>query len=208
MASRRSLCCSLLLICLLALTACGAPADAGRSSPASPAPTSAGVSAPPTTPDTQATPASSRGPARNVPLPVLPEAAKQNTREGFEAFTQYWFDAITYAFETGDTTLLRSLSSEGCKMCDSYLTSVMALHGENGWRLGPRWTVKGFISDLTPDSTGRLVGDFVLEESASISYGADGSPTENRRGGRLPGAQRAYATYSADTWRMVEAGGA
>ena len=45
-------------------------------------------------------------PARNVPVPTLPEAAKEETFEGAKAFMQYWQDSMQYLVQTGDKQYL------------------------------------------------------------------------------------------------------
>jgi hypothetical protein len=52
-----------------------------------------------------------------VPVPVLPEAAKANSKEGLEAFATYWYQALSYAYETGDTTIVSQLSGSNCVFC-------------------------------------------------------------------------------------------
>src|SRR5437899_770958 len=96
MALRRLLFLPTALLALLLLSACGSSPGTGA------APSVTASPSPPPSVDSRPTPASSKGPARNVPKPELPEAAKQNTKEGFAAFTQYWFDTIAYSLETAD----------------------------------------------------------------------------------------------------------
>lgn len=214
MAPRRTLCCSLLFICLFALNACeapaGAPADPGPPSgpPSVSASGSTDGSAQAPSSDPRPTPASSRGPARNVPPPVLPEVAKQNTAEGFEAFTQYWFDTITFGLETRDPIPLTDNSLSDCKMCASYLESIVEARSSDGWSEGPRWSVAGFRSDMSVDPAGRRVGYFYLDESPSADYKASSGRVSESPGGRVSGVQSLYATYQGGRWRVAEAGGA
>ncbi|WP_372498017.1 DUF6318 family protein [Sinomonas terrae] len=175
MAPRRPFCCSLLLICLLLLTGCGTSADADPASASTAASASADASAPPPTPDPRPTPASSRGPARNVPPPALPEAAKQNTAEGFEAFTQYWLDSVTYAFGSGDIEPLKLASSSSCQVCGRFIDQVRQLHDEGGWAAGPSWTVRSFTTDMTRDPSRQFLGRYLGIESTSVDYSSDGS---------------------------------
>ncbi|WP_255732853.1 DUF6318 family protein [Sinomonas terrae] len=209
LALRRLLACFLLFVCLLAIPACGAPADAkGGPSPSDSAtePTAASSSSGPS-PDPRPTPASSRGPARNVPPPVLPEAAKQNTAEGFEAFTQYWFDTVTYGLETGDSRPLREISLPECKMCASYLATIEKSTSLGNWSVGPKWTVSHFTSDLIPDPAGRRAAFFQLDESSSTDHGANGTDTTHS-GGTEMALQAIYAVYKDALWLTAEAGGA
>ncbi|WP_416430255.1 DUF6318 family protein [Paenarthrobacter nicotinovorans] len=47
-------------------------------------------------------PADAKGKAENVPVPVMPELAKENSKAGLEAFIGYWYATYSYATETGD----------------------------------------------------------------------------------------------------------
>jgi hypothetical protein len=96
----------------LALTGCnsgGEPNNGGSASPS--ASESATPSATPTpTPAAAYKPADATGRAQNVPVPVLPEVAKTETKEGLEAFARYWFELLSYSYETGDTKQLEAAS--------------------------------------------------------------------------------------------------
>ncbi|WP_415857369.1 DUF6318 family protein, partial [Sinomonas sp. G460-2] len=153
----------------LGLAACGSgPGDAVPSGTSSSGPSVlSGSSSAPPTPDSRPTPASSRGPARNLPKPVLPEAAKQNTKEGFAAFTQYWLNTVTYAFETGDAKPLTDTSDKSCKVCERFVQDSETLHGRSGWSIGPTWTVQDFSSDMRTDPYQRVLGRFLGIESPS-----------------------------------------
>lgn len=213
MAIRRTLCSALSSFALavfavagaLGLTACGGNADAGASSSASGA-SSEQTATPSPSIDTRPTPASSAGPARNLPKPELPAAAKENTKAGFEAFTQYWFDTVTYALETGDAEPLKSASLVSCKMCASYADSASSARSAGGWRVGPRWAVSGFSSDMKLDPLGQAVGYFVMNESASQVISTDGSVSKSRAAGKIDGAQALYGKFESGSWRTSEAG--
>ncbi|WP_408021452.1 DUF6318 family protein [Sinomonas humi] len=214
MAPRRPFRCSLLLICLLILTGCGAPSDAGAqgagqasASASAPAavPSAASASAA-ASPDPRPTPASSRGPARNVPPPALPEVAKQNTAEGFEAFTQYWFDVATYAFEASSGNELRHISASDCKVCSAYATDIDRIADAAGWAQGPAWNISGFKSNMIRDPLGQVIGYFILDESPSYVFSAEGEPRSSRKGGNSGNAKAAYASFHDGRWVMRQLG--
>jgi len=119
----------------------GAPADPGTASPATAESTSPSPSATPT-PTTSAVykPADASGPAKNVPVPVLPEVAKTETKEGLEAFARYWFELLSYGYETGDTQALTAITSANCIMCER------TREVQNGWHEDGRWLVGGKVS--------------------------------------------------------------
>jgi hypothetical protein len=105
------------------------------SSPGSPAVTSGT-----TAPSGVYKPADAKGKAQNVPVPVMPELAKENTKEGLEAFIRYWYAQLSYVDETGDMSSWLPLISRDCRLCVRLQES-----GEDGYSNG-RWLVGGKIS--------------------------------------------------------------
>src|SRR5215218_7689958 len=116
---------------LLAGCSGGAPADPGTSSPTAAETTSPSATPTPTpTPSAVYKPADASGPAQNVPVPVLPEVAKTETKEGAEAFAKYWFSVLSYAYETGDVALLESLEPPSCAACQKVKEVIRDWHSE------------------------------------------------------------------------------
>lgn len=193
----RSALSALAMASLLTLTACGSgTVDAG----ASPSASASGTPAP--TVDSRPTSASSTGPARNLPKPELPAAAKENTEAGFAAFTQYWFDTATYALETGDVAPLRTVSDAECKVCNGYLKDAST----GGWTIGPRWSSSGFSSDMKLDPLGQAVGYFMLDEGSSTWFDSAGNVAKARDGGNNGKAKAVYAAYANGVWTVRQLG--
>jgi hypothetical protein len=189
---------------LLTLTSCGTvtgapPSSAGMTSPVS-------SSSAPASPDPRPTPASSKGPARNAPKPVLPDAARQNTAEGFEAFTQYWFDTITYGLETGDGEPLRLISLPDCKMCNNYIADADKVARGEVRHVGPRWTISAFEPNMILDPYRRAMGYFFLDESPSQEYGSAGELLKDRAPTLDRDPKVIHATFEEGQWFAAEAG--
>lgn len=139
----------------LLLTGCGTDDDGAAASPSSPAP--AGVSAegsaggsPSASPSpapgsdpaaAEYVPASLDGPAQNVPKPVMPELAREESRDGAQAFLDYWSDAKWYAYQTGDTSFAREIISSACQVCMDELKEIENLYDAGGWAIGGRESV-------------------------------------------------------------------
>ncbi len=81
-------------------------------------------------------PADEQGKAQNVPVPVMPELAKENSKAGLEAFIGYWFQLLSYAYETGDSTMSREFSSPTCALCQHLAKSVEANYTAGRWLSG------------------------------------------------------------------------
>ncbi|WP_427173717.1 DUF6318 family protein [Arthrobacter sp. 92] len=133
------------------LTACsGGTAPGAQATSPAPGPSTSASTTPSLTPTPAAVykPADAKGKAQNVPVPVLPEAAKSQTKEGLEAFAKYWYSTLSYAYETGDTALVMAASGPNCVFCDGLREGVAA-----AWRDG-RWVEGGTID--TPSVTVQL----------------------------------------------------
>jgi hypothetical protein len=148
---------SAVAVSVLALTGCSGGGDpqAGLTASvvASPAQSTAGSASatPSATPTPKPTPvykpADAKGRAQNVPVPVKPPLADKNTKEGLEAFTKYWYQALSYAYETGDTSLVQSLSGPNCRFCSGLAEGL-----ESAWE-GTQWVAGGKIE--TPSVKGK-----------------------------------------------------
>ena len=175
-------------------------------SQASPSPSESSTTPAAPSIDTRPTPASSAGPARNLPKPELPEAAKQNTKEGFAEFTQYWLDSLTYAYETGDTTLFEAASTPDCPTCRSFTAEIKELHAAGGWSVGPRWKVTGFSTSLIADPLGRFKGLYSVTEEPSWRYRGPDSVSKISKGVKEPMPQDIRATFTNGGWQTADTG--
>lgn len=149
---------ALLIVGAFALAGCSSPPDTPATSPpvsASAASEAATTTAPvPVTPAVYK-PATDQGPAENVPFPVLPEKAKEFSREGLIAFTEYWYSTLGYAFETGDPGPMMAVSDPGCRTCNAMKQATVAGHAGGKWISGGKMTVEQPSSDFakTPDGS-------------------------------------------------------
>ncbi|MFI7743468.1 DUF6318 family protein [Kocuria rhizosphaericola] len=133
-----------LVLAALLLTGCGTDDDGAAASPSgAPPPASAASAAPTAAPGPDATPAdyvpaSLDGSAQNVPKPVMPDLAREESRAGAQAFLDYWSDAMWYAYQTGDTSYARDIISPHCEVCLNELSEVEQVYGGSQWLAGGR----------------------------------------------------------------------
>lgn len=201
----------------LVLTGCGPDDDGAAASPSSPA--SAGVAAeetgggspPPSSTSGSAdasaeyVPASLDGPAQNVPKPVMPELAREESREGAQAFLDYWSDAMWYAYQTGDTSYAREITSISCAVCQEELKAVEESYKFGAWLIGGREILSlqdaaiARASDgvYKPVVTGKSDG-VKLVEGGKITY-EEKSQTETN------GSFIVYLDYRDNAWIYLTA---
>lgn len=148
-----------------------APSDASTSTYTSPTPSATA------TPIATASykPADAKGRAQNVPVPVLPEAAKAKTKEGLEAFARYWFEQLNFAYETGNTSGLSSITSENCEFCSNIRKALQKNYQGDRWLVGGRIKAPSMNTNFGAESEGTYQV-VVQVQQAKITYlNADGS---------------------------------
>lgn len=190
----------------LALAGCsgGSPGQAGTSSPASTnlATTSASPTPAPT-PTAVYKPADASGPAQNVPVPVLPEVAKTETKEGLEAFVRYWYEVLDYSYETGDSTVLKNVSQPSCVFCSSLRDGIAEAWSDGRWISGGNITTPAVTATMEPSGDSYAVVQ-VIQEIIEIRN-ADGSlhqaPTPATNTG-----SRAAANFGPSGWVLTDLG--
>ncbi|MFE4230583.1 DUF6318 family protein [Arthrobacter sp. NPDC056886] len=163
---------ALVSISLLSVTACsgGGTPPPGSSPPAeSQSPSASSTPSALPTPSASYKPADARGRAQNVPVPELPEAAKAETKAGLEAFARYWFEQLNFAYETGTSSGLDSVTSAGCEFC-SRITGSLRTNYEGG-----RWLAGGHIVTPSISTTYEAQSDgeyqvAVQVQQAKITY--------------------------------------
>jgi hypothetical protein len=148
------------LLAALLLTGCGTEDDDAAAAPSSSASTGFPAdSSPPSAPGSGATPvdyvpASLEGPAQNVPKPVMPDLAREESREGAQAFLDYWSDAMWYAYQTGDTSYARDIISQHCDVCMDQLGLLEEIYDSGAWAIGGRESVAIQEPTITPAADG------------------------------------------------------
>jgi hypothetical protein len=100
------------------------------------------------------------------PPPEMPAAALEDSPSGAESFARYWLLALDYAYQTGDTSLVRKLAQ--CRGCSDLVDGIDRSYSEGDRIEGGRFTVhmtrltthiagKSATVELTYSSTKRRV---------------------------------------------------
>lgn len=202
---------SFLAVSTLALSGCS-NGDGPKTGDPSAGPTSSASQSASVTPSASPTPkptpvykpADARGRAQNVPVPVKPPLADKNSKEGLEAFAKYWFQALSYAYETGDTALMESGSGPSCRFCNGLRDNV-----KNAWQ-GKKWIVGGKIqtpsitAKFSPGGGSQQATIQVIQQKISI-YKAAGVLFQDATKASNTGSQ-VVATFDSTGWIITDLG--
>ncbi|NKE10743.1 DUF6318 family protein [Kocuria subflava] len=82
--------------------------------------------------------ASAEGPAQDVPKPSKPAVADEESVEGAQAFLDYLSDARVYAWQTGDTSILRDITAPACDFCLEEYDAIDEHYADGGWATSGR----------------------------------------------------------------------
>lgn len=183
------------LAAALTLTACE-----NTTQPQSASPTvSASPTATPTPTQTAVyKPADAKGKAENVPLPVLPEAAKANSKEGVEAFARYWYELLNYGFETGRLAPIQEVTGANCAMCSKVFPGIEKWSSDGRWIVGSKIQVQAVTSKFLADNGVYQVA-VQSQQSAGTLHNSDGSVGQNVAASGVLG-DLVIATYVEGRW--------
>ena len=170
---------------------------------ASPTETASPKPAPTTTPTASALvykPATAEGPAENVPLPVMPEIAKEESKEGLEAFAEYWFGLVNYGYETGDTSRIRELSSPGCELCESFYVDMEKGYAGEDWIEGGNLTLvaRGTQFIKTPQNRYQII--LSIKQESIANRGPNGVVYWEAPADKESTAQIMETSFTFDQW--------
>lgn len=198
---------ALVAVTLLPVTACtgGGTTPGATAAPATSSPATSPTPTPTPAPTASYKPADASGRAQNVPVPVLPEAAKAETKEGAIAFAAYWFSLLSYGYETGEVAEFEALTSPACEPCVKAKDVISAWNAEGRWLIGGKITTPSvsteFVRDV--DATYQVV---VQAQQTPLTYmRQDGSiarsdPQPDDTGNLL------FVTFSGGAWTVANVG--
>ena len=148
-------------------------------------------------------PADAKGKAQNVPVPVMPELAKENSKAGLEAFIRYWYAIGNYADETGDISGTIALSTPECKACAQFQKAALDSSKDGRWIVGgkistPRIEVAWNSAGTTHQAKVQVI------QQAITYYNADG--TEGRPADAATNDAFVIVARFDSTWKVVDTG--
>lgn len=150
-------------------------------------------------------PASSEGPAQNVPVPEMPAAAKEQTQEGLEAALEYWWEAAYYLKSTGDSLPMERVSMNGCVVCQDLIKNWPLAYEDGVWAVVEPAELDIAVSNLENSEYGTLL--FTATERATTVYAPDGTRMEEASTEEIPKAPwSGSARYSGEDghWQIEQ----
>lgn len=124
-------------------------------------------------------PATAQHPALNVPEPVMPEVAKEQTFEGAKAFLEYWIEAKNYNTETGKTSQAKELvSPEWHEERDMY-EAISQEYSQGGWLQGSLAKIETPDEEFNFEYNNSYDIIVYYSETEGALYGATGEMKED-----------------------------
>ena len=202
------------LTAALLLTGCqgGPPSSPSETSSTTASPTS-GVSSPgpsatessgSATPAAVYKPADAKGKAQNVPVPVMPELAKENSHAGLEAFIRYWYATYSYATETGDVGPWSLATDTTTVSGAAYKKAIDANYSDGSWLAG------GKIATPSIEVLWQSGADFqvakvqVIQEE--IGYFYANATVRQKISEASNTAEAVKAVYENGLWQVIDNG--
>ncbi|MBF0940730.1 MAG: hypothetical protein HXK03_07655 [Schaalia georgiae] len=79
-------------------------------------------------------------PSTPVHQPSAPAELLRFTDDASEIAATHYFEAVAYAWNTGDTQYMRAFSSPDCQFCQKTADDIDRLYEEGGWASGAKFT--------------------------------------------------------------------
>lgn len=208
--SRNLLSASYVLLLSGALVLTGCSANANGESPSSTSPASSSASGSATSSSTAAASSSSHvpqeatptSPAKNIPEPVMPKAAKENTAKGLEAFTRYWFEVHNYAQKTGDTKQMMALCVQESSYCKARQKAIAQFSDRQAWSVGGDITTGSFLTQMKKSEGGYTVGVIEITQASRKVYTKNG-PVREANLENLSGPFATDSIWSGGKWKFL-----
>jgi len=162
-------------VCALALSGCQGASPGGTSE------TTTAVVAPSATPTPTPTPAAvykpadAQGKAQNVPVPVKPALADENSKAGLEAFVGYWYQLLSYGYETGDLSEWSALTKPGCVFCAELKDGIDTSYTKGRWLEGGTMTTPSVNATIESNGAPQKVLVQIIHSPVKY-YNSDGTP--------------------------------
>lgn len=149
-------------------------------------------------------PADATGKAENVPVPVMPELAKENSKAGLEAFIGYWYATYSYATETGDLGPWSRATDVTTVSGAAYKKAVELNYANGRWVVGGRITTP-VIEVLWQEGLDPQPAKVQVLQEQIQYFDADGS-TGQQTTPDFNTAEAVMVTFRNGSWQVIDNG--
>ncbi len=133
-------------------------------------------------------------------MPVMPDVAKEESKEGLIAFGEHWFDLVNYGYETGDAAPVREISAPDCEICESFYDDLEKGYVDDDWIQGGKISVLQTGTKFIQTPEGRYQLLLSIRQDASANRGPNGKVYVEAPIDESTTAQIMEATYISDHW--------
>ncbi|MDO5634146.1 MAG: DUF6318 family protein, partial [Micrococcus sp.] len=123
-------------------------------------------------------PASTEGPAENVPVPERPLNARGDSERAAVATASYFWDTLYYLQRTGDPEPMNEVVLDQCQACDNWTEYFTWIYDQGGWETGERPKVSAATVGRASDGSEGIMVYMVVQHSASVGYDQYGIEVE------------------------------
>ncbi|MEE2570706.1 DUF6318 family protein [Pseudarthrobacter sp. J64] len=192
---------SIVAVCMLLLTGCQVAGE--RAAGTDPTPAATSINPTPTAVPVYK-PADASGRAQNVRVPVKPALADVNSKEGLEAFTAYWYELLTYGYESGDTGPWNAATETGCALCETLTTGLAESYAEERWLVGGRLTTPSIEADWKDGEDTQSVAVQVIQGRIEFYGPANIQPFPPLESTNVTASF--FAKHFSGHWTVIEVG--
>ncbi|TDK27720.1 hypothetical protein E2F48_00850 [Arthrobacter crusticola] len=138
-------------------------------------------------------------------MPTKPALADENSKEGLEAFTRYWFELFNYGYATNDWKAFDQVTDPACGTCRNVLTAVNDHYKSGGWIVGGEAEVRSFTTDFVPNIEGSISSFVEVDQAAAMTISQDGT-MEGQTKARQESIDVVIALWEDGRWVMLDFG--
>jgi hypothetical protein len=134
----------------------------------------------------------------------MPKAATQESKKGLASFAEYWYDLLSYAYESGNTEPIREVTSSDCSRCEAALKVIDEWHKDGRWLVGGKAEIVGTGKEMTTDPHG-VYQLPVQVRFAELNYYSNGDlhTNEPASSGHI---DLVMASFDDDGWTVQDLG--
>jgi hypothetical protein len=134
---------------------------------------------------------------------VLPEVAKTETKEGAEAFVRFWYENLSFGYETGDTRNVERISGPECVFCTGLRDGIAEAWSEGRWISGGKIEIPAVTATVEQGAEPYAVVQ-VIQSTIEIRN-PDGTLLQKPTPATNSGS-RAGLTFGSSGWMMTDLG--